>query len=107
MRTVAGIKLKWQGALLNDGRQRILRVLCNERTLILDDFSGAEVQPGWVEFVHAVLDTRLTEHRPTLITRAADGAEIERVYGKAVRSRLASLPWIQLPNVDRRRAQST
>lgn len=102
LRTFVDLKIKWQGAILNNGRERLLKSLVDERYLILDDLSAAEIQPGWREFVHALLDTRLAARSPTLITRAMDGENVERLYGAAIRSRLAALPWIQLDNVDRR-----
>lgn len=68
--------------------------------LIIDDLSAAVATDGWVAFFHDLLDERINHDRPTMITTAAMGGEIEDKYSTAVRSRFQNFEWVTLPFKD-------
>lgn len=70
--------------------------------LIVDDISGPTTTDGWVEFFHQLLDKRASANRPTLITSAVDGEQIEAKYNRPIRSRLNFWTWLTLPATDHR-----
>lgn len=101
-RTWAGLHTLWHSSFNGQGRERLLQRTSAYRWLVLDDFSAAETERGWTEFVHALLDARFSAQLPTIVTMACDGKVVTRMYGEAIYSRLAALPWIVLDDVDRR-----
>ena len=95
-------QLRWQGAVLNNGRQRVLKIWINVPRLILDDLSACTPSDEWAQTIHVLMDERKKAKRPLLLTAAADSKELGRRYTGAIFSRLKLYEQIELPNIDRR-----
>jgi len=85
---------------LPEGSMRFEERLFRAPWLILDDLSAATGTDGWAEFAHNLLDRRTSNMLPTLLTSAASGEELERLYDRAFRSRLQFFEWVCLPDKD-------
>jgi len=71
--------------------------------LLIDDISAPPASDGWQAVMHDLLTVRKRHLRPTVVTTAAKGEELEEKYGAAIRSRLSSFEWLQLADKDWRK----
>lgn len=71
--------------------------------LILDEASGAGATPGWVEFLHGVMDERLDKQRPTVLAIAEAVENIGARFGESFASRLGMFAWIDMNKQRHRR----
>jgi len=95
-------QLRWQGAVLNNGRQRVLNIWINVPRLILDDLSACTPSDEWAQTIHVLMDERRKAKRPLLLTAAADSKELGRRYTGAIFSRLKFYEQVELQPIDRR-----
>jgi len=93
-------KLKWYSSF---DRQDILKAWMITPYLIIDDFTRAAATEGWSAALTDVLDFRTSNSKPTLLTTMSSGEEVERLFGRPLRSRLAYFNWIILKGPDLRK----
>lgn len=104
IQSAADLRAEWIYRMKNGNAHEWERSVYECPYLVLDDISAPSATDGWVEFFHQLLDKRSAANRPTLLTTAADGQQIEGKYSKPIRSRLNFWTWLTLPAVDRREA---
>lgn len=105
--TAPSLKGRWLSLASSDQKKRLELETMLQMTpwLILDDISGIKATPGWQEFFHQLLEKRTIAQRPTVITMAGGGEEIQEAYGSQIRSRMNLFQWIALPEKDWRMAK--
>lgn len=94
----------WSEAKVN--RENLIHGWKKHPALIMDDLSATSATDGWKEAVHLILDERLRESRPTIVTAACGLEEIERRFDPAIKSRLSMFHLHDLGNRDRRNRRS-
>lgn len=100
------VKQGWQATFDEKHPEPYFRDLKETPFLAFDDLPAATVSPGWVEQIHSLLNYRLNENLPTLLTLSSNVDMLLKTYGSAVCSRLSVFALVHLPNVDRRKQKS-
>ena len=89
-------------SLMGDAREGALSALCAAKLLILDDISATTATPGWIEFIHALIDARTVNLKPMIITAACGKEELGRKFDGAIESRLKHFAVVIVGDQDRR-----
>lgn len=101
MRRAEDIRTMWLSSFAESRRTDFAKSVANVPLLVLDDLSIPSASQGWARALHSIIDDRLNNNRPTLITSMTKPEEYA-AYGAQFVSRLKEFIWIPFDGDDRR-----
>ena len=98
---------EWVGSFTPSARTAVERTLKTASTLVLENINKCTVSPAWATFISTLLEVRIENKLPTLLTSQSQGKQLGDVYGADVYSLLQRFEWVELPRVDHRVEERT